>query len=137
MSQFVTELVERIKRHEGLRLKPYKCTADKLTIGYGRNIEDAGITVGEAEYLLSGDILRCRQEAEQYPFFAHLSRRRQGVVIEMLFQLGRTRFNTFKRFQAALENRDWVQAAVEMRDSRWRTQTPNRAQTLIKIMEEG
>ena len=36
-------LLERIKkqlvRHEGLRLKPYRCTAGKLTIGYGRNLD--------------------------------------------------------------------------------------------------
>jgi hypothetical protein len=35
-------LMNRIKaqliRHEGLRLKPYRCTAGKLTIGIGRNL---------------------------------------------------------------------------------------------------
>jgi lysozyme len=34
--------------HEGLRLKPYRCSSNKLTIGIGRNIEDVGITEEEA-----------------------------------------------------------------------------------------
>ena len=46
-------LTDRVKMHEGLRLKPYRCTSGKLTIGYGRNIEDNGITEAEASFLLS------------------------------------------------------------------------------------
>ena len=55
-----TTLLERIKeqlvRHEGLRLKPYRCTAGKLTIGIGRNLDDCGISKTEAYVLLENDI---------------------------------------------------------------------------------
>ena len=34
--------------HEGLEQKVYRCTAGKLTIGVGRNLEDKGITEEEA-----------------------------------------------------------------------------------------
>ena len=51
-------VTEQIIRHEGFRNKPYKCTANKLTIGYGRNIEDNGITKTEASVLLKNDILQ-------------------------------------------------------------------------------
>ena len=37
-------LIAMLQRHEGLRLKPYKCTAGKVSIGYGRNLEDVGIS---------------------------------------------------------------------------------------------
>ena len=54
------ETVKRLKdmliRHEGLKLKPYLCTAGKLTIGVGRNIQDRGITYQEAMMLLENDI---------------------------------------------------------------------------------
>ncbi len=53
-------LMNRIKaqliRHKGLKLKPYRCTAGKLTIGVGRNLDDCGISQTEAYVLLENDI---------------------------------------------------------------------------------
>ena len=49
----MSKCVDLIKKHEGLRLFPYKCSVGKLTIGYGRNIEDTGISKEEAETLLN------------------------------------------------------------------------------------
>ena len=49
----MSNLVNQLMRQEGLRLKPYKCTGDKLTIGYGRNLEDRGITESEAMAMLN------------------------------------------------------------------------------------
>ena len=46
-----------IKAHEGLKLKPYRCSSGKLTIGYGRNLDDRGITVLEANELFENDII--------------------------------------------------------------------------------
>ena len=58
-------LMNRIKaqlvRHEGLRLKPYRCTAGKLTIGIGRNLDDRGISLKEAYAMLESDIQDCEQ----------------------------------------------------------------------------
>ena len=53
------------KDFEGLRLKPYKCTANKLTIGYGRNLEDVGITPTEANYLFQQDFARAVADAKK------------------------------------------------------------------------
>ena len=54
-------LLERIKeqlvRHEGLRLKPYRCSAGKLTIGIGRNLDDCGISQSETYVMLINDIM--------------------------------------------------------------------------------
>jgi GH24 family phage-related lysozyme (muramidase) len=47
-----------IKQHEGLRLSPYRCTADKLTIGYGRNLESNGISAATANQMLDEDLER-------------------------------------------------------------------------------
>ncbi len=58
-------LLERIReqllRHEGLRLKPYRCTTGKLTIGIGRNLDDCGISQKEAYAMLERDIVDCEQ----------------------------------------------------------------------------
>ena len=39
------KLIERVKKHEGFETKPYKDTVGKLTIGYGRNLEDNPLSV--------------------------------------------------------------------------------------------
>jgi lysozyme len=56
--------IDLLKKHEGLRLKPYRCSADKLTIGYGRNLDDVGISEEEAEMLLLNDLLTANIEVE-------------------------------------------------------------------------
>lgn len=40
-----------IKKHEGLRLKSYKCPADKWTIGYGNTFYEDGTPVRENEQI--------------------------------------------------------------------------------------
>ena len=56
------KLVDMIQRHEGCKLMPYKCTAGKTTIGYGRNVEDTGISIEEADFMLTNDIECCRMD---------------------------------------------------------------------------
>ena len=59
-------LMNRIKSqlftHEGLRLKPYRCTSGKLTIGVGPNLDDCGISKKEAHALLYIDIRNREQQ---------------------------------------------------------------------------
>lgn len=57
----MTKLEKDLIRDEGLRLKPYHCTAGKLTIGYGRNLDDNGISEEEALSMLRNDIATSRQ----------------------------------------------------------------------------
>jgi lysozyme len=57
------------------------------------------------------------------------------IFSNMVFNLGMNRLGMFKRFLAAIEDRDWQKAAVEMADSKWARQVPNRAGRLIKRME--
>ena len=62
---------------------------------------------------------------------------RQGVLIEMVFQLGMSSVLKFKRMWAAIDAADYVAAAAAMRDSLWNKQTPARCDLLAKIMETG
>lgn len=57
----MTRIKAQLVRHEGLRLKPYRCTAGKLTIGIGRNLDDRGISQKEAYAMLERDIFDCDQ----------------------------------------------------------------------------
>ena len=57
------------------------------------------------------------------------------VVANMMFNMGLTRLSKFKRHNAALQNGDWEEAAVEGRDSRWYKQVTNRAERLMLRLE--
>ncbi|CAL7961368.1 lysozyme [Gammaproteobacteria bacterium] len=49
MNKVILKAKELLKELEGLYLKPYKCSANKWTIGYGDNLEANGFTVDEAK----------------------------------------------------------------------------------------
>lgn len=134
----MTSLVGMIIRHEELRLFPYKCTSRKLTIGVGRNLDDNGISEDEAMYMLRNDLSRCMIEARgALPFFDTLLDARQDVIINMVFNLGLTKFLRFKKMIKALEDKNYDKASEEMLDSKWAKQVKGRAIELAQIMSTG
>jgi len=130
-------LVEMIKLHEGLSLRPYKCTAGKLTIGVGRNIEDNGISEEESDFLLQNDIKRCEKELESLSFWGSLDEVRKCVLIDMCFNLGITRLKGFKKTLGYISVGSYENAANEMLDSNWADQVGQRAQRLSLMMKTG
>ncbi len=132
------KLEHTLVRHEGLRLKPYRDTVGKLTIGVGRNLDDVGITEDEAMYLLHNDIVRVRTRlVRTFPWFQNLNPVRRDVVTNMVFNLGLGRFKRFRRLIAAIEICRWDQAAKEMLDSKWAKQVGRRAIELAQMMRKG
>ena len=59
----------------------------------------------------------------------------QEILVNMMFNMGRTRLGKFKKFNAALENGDWATAGLEGRDSLWYRQVTNRAERLMTRMD--
>ena len=133
----MSDLISMLKRHEGRSLKPYLCTADKLTIGYGRNLEDMGISEDEATYLLQTDIDRCYSELSVFTWFHELDQIRQEALISMLFNLGLPRFLTFKKMIARLMAKEYSQAAEEIINSLYARQVGDRANELAYMVERG
>lgn len=116
--------------HEGLSLKAYLDSVGKWTIGIGRNLDDVGISKEEAEMLFVNDVRRTLSdlasvftdtEFNKYPDNVQL------VLIDMMFQLGLTRFCTFKKMIAKVKALDFKGAADEILDSRYASQVPARA----------
>ena len=134
---YIGPVAELLKKHEGLRLKPYRCTAGKLTIGYGRNLDDNGISQNEAEQMLYNDIQVCYAECIKFPFWNSLNEARQAVLIDMCFNLGIYRLKQFKKMLSALEVGSYSSAAAEMLNSKWAEQVKGRAADLSKIMIKG
>lgn len=128
-------LIQQLIDHEGLRLKPYRDTVGKLTIGVGRNLDDVGITESEARTLLENDISTvCRELDRALPWWRDLSEPRQRALADMAFNLGTPRLLGFKRMIAALERKDYEEAANEMLLSQWADQVKSRAVRLAAAM---
>lgn len=133
-----TRLLDTLKRHEGLRLTPYRCTEGALTIGYGRNLDNAGVTQRVAELMLSEDVESALYELLAYPEFRSVENPvRREVLINMCFNLGITRLMKFKKMWAAIVAQVWDVAAEEMLDSRWADQVGSRAKELAQMMRTG
>lgn len=123
---------------EGLRLKPYRCTAGRLTIGYGRNIQDVGISEDEARYLLENDVRRVTQALYRaLPWVTGLPEPWMRALAHMAFQLGLNGLLGFEKMLAALEEGNGATAYKEALDSAWFRQTPARAQRVAKLFLEG
>lgn len=133
---------ERLKkalvRHEGLRLKAYRCTAGKLTIGVGRNLDDVGISEAEAMVLLEGDIDGVIKDLNRaLPWWSTLDDARREVLANMAFNLGIKTLLDFRLTLAAVREGRYKDAAALMLQSKWATQVGNRAKELAVQMETG
>jgi len=133
----LSRLSADLDRDEGLRLKPYVDSVGKITIGRGRNLTDRGISVVEAEFLFQHDLIGAITDARRFPWFDTLHPVRQAVVVNMLFNLGASRFRPFVKLIAALDRGDYDQAAAEMLDSKWAADVGTRAHRLAREMRTG
>lgn len=135
-------LLERIKTHEGFRPQMYRCTAGKATIGYGRNLDDCGITLAEGVMMLRTDVRRATEDLDlllriQGVDTGTLRIERYEVLVEMVFNLGLTRIRKFRKMWRAIALQEWETASCEMLDSKWAKQVGQRAVTLAVIMRDG
>ena len=131
-----TEDFNLTKENEGFRNKPYRCTANKLTIGWGRNLEDKGISVDEAELMFRNDIKDAICDLIKiFPEFYNYQKNIRIVLVDMVFNLGYNRFSGFKKFIQAIKNNDIESAKKEMINSDWYEQVGNRGKKLLKLLE--
>ena len=122
-------------RHEGLHLKPYKCPAGKLTIGFGRNLDDVGITKDEAAAMLSTDVGRVVADLrDMFSEFDEFEEDRQHALMDMRYNLGPGRFRTFEKMIEAVRIGAWSTAAEEALDSKWAKQVGSRAQVVSALL---
>jgi lysozyme len=142
-------LRNRIEGHEGTRLVVYDDATGKPivpgytvvghpTIGKGRCLDTKGISRAEAEHLFDNDIASAIKGAHSFHFFPQLDEVRQEALVELVFNLGVGGVKGFRRMLAALERRNFAEAAAELLDSDWRKQVgEKRAMALATMMSTG
>lgn len=132
------KLINDLIRDEGLKLKPYRCTSNKLTIGIGRNLDDNGITEAEARYLLHNDLGRAVDELDRsIPWWKALPDAQKNGLVNMLFNMGWSRLSGFEKMLAALEVGDYATGAAEALNSRWAVQVGDRSKRVAALFLEG
>jgi|TARA_R100001463_G_scaffold16174_2_gene42054 lysozyme len=134
------ELIEMLKRHEGVRSHVYLCSAGYETIGVGRNIAESGLglTEDEIDFLLINDITRVKQElTDTYFWFPALNDARQDAMVDICFNLGLTRLRGFVKALEAMSREQFDIAADEFMDSRWSQQVGNRAVEVTEMIRTG
>ena len=137
-------LLASVKKHEGYRNKVYLDTLGKRTVGVGHLcVEDFWEDDKEYEEkflmtILEHDLQTAIKSAKQLTAehgCMDMDEIAEEIIIEMVFQLGKTGVSKFKNMWRALSELNYVGASYEMLDSRWAKQTPNRANGMADTMK--
>lgn len=128
-------LKDSIKENEGYVGIVYKDSLGIDTIGYGFAIKDLELDRDICDLILDRKLKeledRVKLKFGWYPFMPKVI---QDVVMEMCYQLGVTGFSKFVKTITYLKDKDFKNASIEMLDSKWAKQTPNRAKKMSKIV---
>lgn len=128
----------QLRTDEGTRVKPYRDTVGKLTIGIGRNLDDIGLHPDEISLLLENDIRGAEWTAKTvFNGFDALSDNRKAALVNMAFNLGETRLSGFHHLIAAINCENFPEAARQMLQSLWAQQVGARAKRLAVMIEGG
>ena len=137
-------LLQSVKDHEGYRNKVYLDPLGKRTVGVGHLcVEDFWEDDKEYEEdflmgILEKDLQSAIDQADDMCKNLTISDDAKIIIIEMIFQLGGNGVSKFRKMWQALQQDppDYAEASVQMLDSRWAKQTPNRAKEMARHMSE-
>jgi lysozyme len=97
----------------------YPVSEDRVIEAFEKDVQNV---IGDCEKL-------------HYPHWEEYLEEVKQVIANMMFNMGYTRLNKFKKHNAALQEENWKEAALEGRDSRWYNQVTNRAERLMSRLE--
>ena len=125
------------KKNEGHRSKVYLDSEGIQTIGWGFTIRDLELSKAVSDIIIDEKIEKIvyvLSTDERFKFLNSCPSMVSSVVIEMCYQLGVDGFLKFKRTIRALSVGNYKEAALEMVNSKWYSQTPERAKQLSDII---
>lgn len=123
------------KEDEGFTRSLFYDTEGKLTGGWGHNFSDNGVSIKVGDFIFDEDFNYFVNILPTiFPWYNTLSDNRKVVILNMCFNLGLKRFQTFEKTIHYISVGDYEMAAREMLDSKWSQQVGDRASRLAKIM---
>lgn len=137
-------LLQSVKDHEGYRNKVYLDTLNKRTVGVGHLcVEDFWEDDKEYEEnflmtILEKDLetaIKGSKELMEEHECSDIDDLAKEIIVEMIFQLGKTGVSKFRNMWKALSELNYIGASFEMLDSKWAKQTPNRANGMADLMK--
>lgn len=158
MREYILYAKDLIKEAEGFSAVIYTCPSGYPTIGYGRNLSANPLSEAEklktsnrivngktqmvvsknlADEWLTQEVVKIASECEGKEWFEYLGFERKGVVIDMIYNIGMSRWNGFKKCQSALKDKDFGRASLELMDSKWYKQVGYRGKRNVEIMKFG
>ena len=144
-NNLIEKLKDQLKIDEGVKYEIYEDHLGYATFGIGHLITDkdpeygwpVGTKVSEERVneVFKTDVQKFIRETQKvFPDLINKPDNIQVVLVNMCFNLGAPRLSKFKKFIAAINNEEWIEAAVEMMDSRWAQQVGPRAMRLKQIV---
>jgi len=143
----ISKLREEIESDEGNVEEIYLDHLSLPTFGIGHLVKkddlEYGMPVGtpvsrkRINSCFNNDIQGTVEDCEKlYKDFYSLPEEAKMILCNMMYNLGYTRLSKFSKLKAAVNKGDWEKASIEMTDSKWYRQVPNRAERLVQRMKE-
>jgi lysozyme len=144
-NNLINKLKDQLKIDEGVKYEIYEDHLGYATFGIGHLITDkdpeygwpVGTKVSEdrVNKVFKTDVQKFVSETQKvFPDLINKPDNIQVVLVNMCFNLGAPRLSKFKKFITAINDEQWIEAAVEMMDSRWARQVGPRAERLKQIV---
>lgn len=131
-------MIAQLKVHEGYRNKMYVDTTGHATIGYGFNLAANELPFEVLEYLFWKEYIEHKLAlVKALPWVLELDDVRQGILVDMAYNLGVDGLLKFKNTLGCVERGDYEGAAKGMENSLWYRQVGSRGVTLVRQMRTG
>lgn len=132
----MSDLKDWIKNHEGFSSHPYKDTQGRVTIGWGHNLDELGITHAAANFIFDIDFNQAVKDLSQYSWYETQPDNVKDALVDMCFNMGIGRLLSFKKMIWSLGVKDYTRAALEVLDSKWASQVKERAKDVALMMRQ-
>ena len=143
----LVKLQKELAEDEGCKYEIYNDHLGYATFGIGHLVTDSDLEYGQeigtevskerVDECFKADIEITIKDCNiLYSNFNDIPEEAQLILANMMFNLGRPRLSKFLKLKAAVDDEDWMEASVQMMDSKWAKQVPNRAKRLCERMEK-
>ena len=139
-------LKEELIRDEADKRYPYDDKTGKrvravrghLTIGIGRNLEAKPLSDDVVEMMFVEDVMEAVGDLKIiFQRFDNFSKARAHALVNMMFNLGGTKFREFVHMIEAIEMNNWLVASQELRNSLYCRELPSRVMRLANNLLNG